>query len=65
MTGVAAVHTARRLGPGHRVVTILCDSGLKHLSKFWAQVGEVGGDVGSDDLYDMLGWSSKFGTGVV
>ncbi|KIX01838.1 uncharacterized protein Z518_09565 [Rhinocladiella mackenziei CBS 650.93] len=41
---VAALETAFKLGPGHRVVTILCDSGLRHLSKFWAQVGDVGGE---------------------
>ena len=35
--------TAQRLGPGHRIVTILCDSGTRHLSKFWAQAGNVGG----------------------
>jgi cysteine synthase A len=23
------------LGPGHRIVTILCDSGARHLSKFY------------------------------
>src|SRR5690242_4020340 len=34
-TGVAALQTALRLGPGHRVTTILCDSGMRHLSKFW------------------------------
>ncbi len=26
---------AQALGPGHRVVTVLCDSGARHLSKFW------------------------------
>ena len=31
----AAVHIARQLGPGHRIVTILCDSGSRHLSKFY------------------------------
>ena len=31
----AAVHVARQLGPGHRIVTILCDSGARHLSKFY------------------------------
>ncbi|KAK5056210.1 hypothetical protein LTR84_012763 [Exophiala bonariae] len=41
---VAALQTALKLGPGHKVVTILCDSGMRHLSKFWAQVGDVGGD---------------------
>lgn len=30
-----AVHIARQLGPGHRIVTILCDSGSRHLSKFY------------------------------
>lgn len=38
----AAVTTAIELGPGHTVVTILCDSGMRHLSKFWKQVGEIG-----------------------
>ena len=33
---VGAVKAARRLGPGHRVVTIACDGGGRHLSKFWS-----------------------------
>lgn len=41
---VAAVKVALGLGKGSRVVTILCDSGTRHLSKFWKQAGEVGGD---------------------
>ncbi|DBA02402.1 TPA: hypothetical protein N0F65_007221 [Lagenidium giganteum] len=32
---VAAVRAARKLGPGHVVVTVLCDSGQRHLTKFW------------------------------
>jgi len=32
---VGAVKVAQKLGPGHRVVTIACDSGVRHLSKFW------------------------------
>jgi len=32
---VAAVRIARELGPGHTVVTLLCDSGQRHLTKFW------------------------------
>ncbi|PUU78263.1 tryptophan synthase beta subunit-like PLP-dependent enzyme [Tuber borchii] len=40
---VAAVRTALQMGPGHRIVTILCDSGTRHLSKFWAKAGNVGG----------------------
>jgi cysteine synthase A len=43
MTGVAATKYALQLGKGHRVVTILCDSGTRHLSKFWAKAGNVGG----------------------
>lgn len=44
MIGVAALKTALELGPGHRIVTILCDSGARHMSKFWAQIGEIGGE---------------------
>ncbi|KAI7816569.1 tryptophan synthase beta subunit-like PLP-dependent enzyme [Gamsiella multidivaricata] len=32
---VAAVRIARELGPGHTIVTLLCDSGQRHLTKFW------------------------------
>ena len=31
-----AAKVAERLGPGHVVVTILCDGGARHLSKFWS-----------------------------
>ena len=34
MNCVGAVRAARLLGPGHTVVTILCDSGFRHVSKF-------------------------------
>jgi cysteine synthase A len=30
-----AVRLARHLGPGHTIVTILCDSGLRYLSTLW------------------------------
>ncbi|KAJ2358559.1 hypothetical protein H4S02_012340, partial [Coemansia sp. RSA 2611] len=32
---VAALSIARFLGPGHTIVTILADSGQRHLTKFW------------------------------
>ncbi|KAI9257267.1 tryptophan synthase beta subunit-like PLP-dependent enzyme [Phascolomyces articulosus] len=32
---VAAVRAARQLGPGHVIVTLLNDSGQRHLTKFW------------------------------
>jgi cysteine synthase A len=31
---VGAVKAARKLGPGHTIVTVLCDGGARHLSKF-------------------------------
>ncbi|GAQ84936.1 Pyridoxal-5'-phosphate-dependent enzyme family protein [Klebsormidium nitens] len=31
---IGAVRAARALGPGHTIVTILCDGGQRHLSKF-------------------------------
>ncbi|OQS01168.1 cysteine synthase [Achlya hypogyna] len=35
MNCVAAVRVAKKLGPGHTIVTMLCDSGQRHLTKFW------------------------------
>ncbi|KAL9105920.1 MAG: hypothetical protein Q9227_008980 [Pyrenula ochraceoflavens] len=49
----AAVKTALRLGPGHEIVTIICDSGTRHLSKFWAKAGHVG-DSTSTTLDEVL-----------
>ena len=34
MNCVGAVKVAKALGPGHTVVTVLCDGGARHLSKF-------------------------------
>jgi cysteine synthase A len=31
----AAVRVARQLGPGHTVVTVLCDTGAKYLSRLF------------------------------
>lgn len=33
---VAAVRAAKQLGPGHIIVTLLNDSGQRHLTKFWS-----------------------------
>lgn len=52
-TGFAAVKTALKLGPGHRIVTILSDSGTRHLSRFWAKAGGVGGAMDTK-LEDVL-----------
>lgn len=51
--GVAALQTALQLGPGHAVATILCDSGMRHLSKFWSQTGSTGDDT-KTTLEDIL-----------
>ena len=45
---------ARQLGPGHRIVTILCDSGSRHLSKFWAADAVEGGEETRLTLDDIL-----------
>jgi cysteine synthase A len=34
---VGVVKAARALGPGHTIVTLLCDSGLRHLSRLWSE----------------------------
>jgi len=31
----AAVRVARQMGPGHLIVTVLCDSGSKYLSRLF------------------------------
>lgn len=54
---VAAVATALLMPKGSRVVTILCDSGTRHLSKFWKKVGESGMEETEEgtDLLAVLG----------
>ncbi|KAL6715782.1 Cysteine synthase 2 [Lecanora helva] len=51
---IAAVKTARALGPGYRIATILCDSGTRHISKFWAKAGNIGGRT-DGKLEDIIG----------
>ena len=53
---VAAVVLARQLGTGNRIVTVLCDSGTRHLSRFWKEAGKIGDlteDVNLDDILDF------------
>lgn len=53
---VAAVVTAMTLPPGSTVVTMLCDSGTRHLSKFWRNIKEQGlEEEESTDLFAELG----------
>lgn len=51
---VAAATVAMQLGKGHRIVTILCDSGARHLSKFWKAAGDVGGEEVECSLEDIF-----------
>ncbi|RLV96633.1 putative cysteine synthase [Spathaspora sp. JA1] len=47
---VAAVKTAFKYGPGQRIVVIACDSGARHLSKFWKEATKVPNNVTLDDI---------------
>lgn len=38
---VAAVKAALRYGPGHNIVVIACDSGARHLLKFWKSANDA------------------------
>lgn len=54
---VGAVVTALGLPEGSTVVTILCDSGQRHLSKFYKKVADLGleGEHEDLDLFALLG----------
>ena len=47
---VAAVMTALQMPKDSRIVTILCDSGTRHLSKFWKRVAETGMEEGDEGM---------------
>ncbi|KAI1282873.1 tryptophan synthase beta subunit-like PLP-dependent enzyme [Xylaria sp. FL0933] len=53
---VAAVEAAMSLPKGSRVVTILCDSGTRHLSKLWKRIAEMGleDEPKPDNLFTLL-----------
>lgn len=53
---VAAVVAAMGLPEGSRVVTVLCDPGTRHLSKFWKHISEMGleDEEEGDDLFAAL-----------
>ncbi|KFH45486.1 Cysteine synthase-like protein [Hapsidospora chrysogenum ATCC 11550] len=54
---VAAVVAAVSLPEGSQVVTVLCDSGTRHLSKFWKRIKDLGleEEEESSDLFAELG----------
>ncbi|EMF10920.1 PALP-domain-containing protein [Sphaerulina musiva SO2202] len=41
-------------GSGKRIVTVICDSGTRHLSKFWKQAGDIAGADVELELDDIL-----------
>ncbi|KAF9432128.1 hypothetical protein BGZ76_011230, partial [Entomortierella beljakovae] len=51
---VSAVRIARELGPGHTIVTLLCDSGQRHLTKFWNDEYLIGQGLEVKDVVDNL-----------
>ncbi|AMD22360.1 HGR021Cp [Eremothecium sinecaudum] len=51
INAVAAVKLAQELKPGSVIVIIACDSGSRHLSKFWKQAMAVSNDI---QLCDIL-----------
>ncbi|KAK9314338.1 tryptophan synthase beta subunit-like PLP-dependent enzyme [Lipomyces starkeyi] len=59
---VAAAKYALKIGPGHTFVTIICDSGTRHLSKFWKAVGPISGELAASSLEDILDLSSTTST---
>ncbi|RKF61434.1 Cysteine synthase 2 [Erysiphe neolycopersici] len=54
---VAAVVAALEMPKGSQVVTIICDNGTRHLSKFWKKIVELKPDtgLGGEDLFNILG----------
>jgi cysteine synthase A len=56
---VSAVRVAQSLGPEHCICTIACDSGLRHMTKFWddeylAKIDLTSHDVASADSLSFL-----------
>ena len=44
---VAGAQVAKGLEKGSRIVTVLCDSGTRHLSRFWKEAGALGDEHGA------------------
>ncbi|CAK9440160.1 uncharacterized protein LODBEIA_P42600 [Lodderomyces beijingensis] len=50
---VAAVKTAMKYGPGHNIVVIACDSGDRHLSKFWKEAAKVSKSISLEEVLSL------------
>ncbi|KAI5963088.1 cys12 [Candida pseudojiufengensis] len=49
---VAALKLALRYGPGQNIVIIACDSGDRHLSKFWKEAMKLPNDIKLEDILE-------------
>lgn len=50
INAVAAIQVAREMKPGSKVVIIACDSGSRHLSKFWKAAMTVSNTITLDEV---------------
>ncbi|CAI2000271.1 hypothetical protein SEUBUCD646_0G02780 [Saccharomyces eubayanus] len=50
INAVAAVQIAKRLPPGANIVIIACDSGSRHLSKFWKEAKQMEYDISLKEI---------------
>lgn len=50
---VAAVKTALSMGPGKDIVVIACDSGTRHMSKFWKYAGDVDPTISLEEVMEV------------
>ncbi|CDK27984.1 unnamed protein product [Kuraishia capsulata CBS 1993] len=53
INAVAAVQAAQNAQKGSKIVMIACDSGSRHLSKFWKQASEVSRDVTLEEVMSV------------
>lgn len=50
INAIAAVKLSDKLGPGARIVIIACDSGSRHLSKFWKQAKNIDSNITLEEV---------------
>ncbi|RMH48880.1 MAG: pyridoxal-phosphate dependent enzyme, partial [Gammaproteobacteria bacterium] len=56
----AAVWLANQLGPGHTVVTLLCDSGLRYQSRLFNPQWLAARQLKAPDKHHLIDWSGVF-----
>ncbi|SCU92630.1 LAFA_0F11848g1_1 [Lachancea sp. 'fantastica'] len=54
INAVAVVKVARTVQPGSRIVIIACDSGTRHLSKFWKEALKVDASIRLQEVLDEI-----------